>query len=191
LRHTAVSPFIFKIRAYIFIKQRVDRRRTKEGTMPTNGRNQARIGPAGVILVIAASVLAMLSGCSTQNYGRFALDARVSRDFREGAVQPQYQYYYAGRDTMPYAVIGIDAGYTIPSRYWIPFKPQPGQLKKMSANIYGEVDYSPYGAHILDPDGNIIGVWYSNVVIRSKTVQVLFKNPENTDDQDDVNDISP
>lgn len=157
--------------------------------MRTNGHSHKRIHLSIVTWVMGVCILALFSGCGMQSYGRFALDAKVSQDFREGVTQPQYRYYYAGRDTMPYAIIGIDAAYTVPSRFWIAFKPRPGQLKKMSADIYGEVDDTPYGAHILDPEGNIIGVWYSKVFIRSvrvdekhHTVQVLFKNPENVDD---------
>ena len=50
-------------------------------------------------------------------------------------MQPEFNYYYTGRDTMPYAIIGIDHGYTVPSRYWIPLDPDPAQLKKMSQKI--------------------------------------------------------
>jgi hypothetical protein len=166
--------------------------------MRMNGRSHARIDLTIATWVMGVCVLVFFSACSTQNYGRFVLDAKVSQDFRKGAVQPQYQYYYSGRDTMPYAIIGIDAAYTVPSRIWIPFKPQPGLLKKMSGNIYGEVDYTPYGAKILDPEGNIIGVWYSNIFIRSvsvdpkhHTVQVLFRNPENSDGHDVNDEVLP
>jgi hypothetical protein len=177
--------------AYIGVEPSNTHRRMKEGTMRMNGRSHARIDLAIANWAMGICALALFISCSMQNYGRFVLDAKVGQDFYKGAVQPQYQYYYAGRDTMPYAIIGINAAYTVPSPYWIPFNPKPGQLKKMSGNIYGEVDVSPYGAHILGPDGNIIGVWYSNIIFRSvsvdakhHTVQVLFKNPENSDDRD-------
>jgi hypothetical protein len=58
----------------------------------------------------------------------------------------------------------------------------------MSGNMYNEVWDEPYGARILGPDGKVIGVWYSTVIYRSvkvdqssRTVEVLFKNPENDD----------
>jgi hypothetical protein len=165
--------------------------------MRMRGRRLSRIKLPGVALIVSVSILTFLAGCA-KNYGRFVLDAEVSRDFRNGTIQTPYQYYYSGRDTMPYAIIGIDADYTVPSRYWIRFKPAPGQLKRMSENIYGKDQYNPYGAEILDHEGNVIGVWYSNVGIRSvsvdqthHTVQVLFKNPENADGGDDDNAILP
>jgi hypothetical protein len=88
---------------------------------------------------------------------------------------------------MPYAIIGIDRSYTVPSRYWVPFDPEPEMLRKMSGNIYGKLSSDPAGYHIMDPDGKIIGVWFSNVFNYSvsvdqqnRTVEVLFPNPENS-----------
>lgn len=155
--------------------------------MPVFGSNRSRIQVA-VVTGVALFVLApVLIGCM-EKYGRFNLDRQVDYAFRTGAVQANFRYYYAGRDTMPYAIIGIDRSYTVPSRYWIAFAPEPEQLKRISGNMYNEVWDQPYGAHILDPDGKAIGIWYSTVSNRSvkvdqnsRTVEVLFSNPENDD----------
>ncbi|MFO7715536.1 hypothetical protein [Desulfosarcina sp.] len=137
-------------------------------------------------LAVAALMLTF-AGCMN-TYGRFTLDAGVDRAFQTGERQPAYNYFYAGRDNMPYAIIGIDRDYTVPSRYWVPFDPQPDSLRQMSGNIYNEYRTQPYGALILDTDGKAVGVWYSTVYNRSvkvdqhsRTVEVLFKNPENND----------
>lgn len=138
---------------------------------------------------IAALLLAALvfPGCA-QTYGRFAIDRQVEKDFRAGLVRPEYQYYYSGRDTMPYAIIAIDRAWRVPSAYWTPFDPEPGQLKRMSGNIYDEVQQNPYGASIEAPNGETIGLWFSNVFNRSvrvnpeqRTLEILFTNPENED----------
>ncbi|BBO76412.1 hypothetical protein DSCW_38290 [Desulfosarcina widdelii] len=137
--------------------------------------------------IVLAALLLMLTACGS-HYGNFSLSGEVTHAFETGTVQPDLDYYYAGRDTMPYAIMGIDRRYQVPSRYWIPFDPQPEQLKKMSGNIYGKDRYDPYGAHIRDTEGKIIGIWYSNVRFKSvsvdqqnMTVEVLFPNPENDD----------
>ncbi|WP_319523172.1 hypothetical protein [uncultured Desulfosarcina sp.] len=116
------------------------------------------------------------------------MSAEVTNAFETGTVEPDLDYYYAGRDTMPYAIMGIDRQYQVPSRYWISFDPQTEQLKKMSGNIYGKDRYDPYGAQIRDTEGKIIGIWYSNVRFKSvsvdqqkMTVEVLLPNPENDD----------
>jgi hypothetical protein len=44
--------------------------------------------------------LLMLSACM-KNYGRLAIDTQVKRDFQAGVIQPDLQYYYAGRENMP------------------------------------------------------------------------------------------
>ena len=136
-------------------------------------------------MLFAGAALAVgLSGC-LQNYVRFSQDAQVSHAFRSGAVQPELNYFYAGRETMPYAIMGIDPGYAIPSPLWIAFEPQPEQLRKMSSNIYGKHRYDPYGFNILNPDGAIVGIWFSSLHFPSikvdeqnRTVEVRYKNPE-------------
>ena len=139
----------------------------------------------------AALVLILALAACMQHYGSFALDKAVGDDFRSGIIRSEYQYFYAGRDTMPYAIMAIDRKYNVPSRLWVPFDAQPAVLGKMSRNIYQEVQKAPYGAYIKAPDGKIIGLWLSNVFARSVrmdpqqgTVEVLFVNPE-IDDRGD------
>ena len=136
-------------------------------------------------MLFAGAALALgISGC-IQNYGKFSRDSQVSQAFRNGLVQPELNYFYAGRETMPYAIMGIDTGYAISSSLWTAFEPQPEQLRKMSSNIYGKQQYDPYGFNILDPDGAIIGIWFSSLHFPSvkideenRTVHVQYKNPE-------------
>ena len=146
-------------------------------------RNLQRVGLGAVIAALAL----WSSGCAT-GYGRFAMDSAVAEAFRSGDPQPGYDYYYAGRESMPYAIIGLERGYALPSRFWIPFDPAPDRLMAMSANLYDRERHRPYGAHILDPSGKVIGVWYSTVYQHSvavdpntRAVQVLFPNPEADD----------
>ena len=136
---------------------------------------------------LALVVLVLMAAGCTKNYGHFTKSAEVDLAFRQGDHQSDYQYFYAGRDNMPYAIIGIDRSYTVPSRYWVPFDPESEMLRDMSGNMYGRHKYYPSGFHILDPDGNIIGVWFSSVNQYSvsvdrqnRTVEVLFRNPENS-----------
>jgi hypothetical protein len=141
---------------------------------------------SSLIMSVAVLGLAFIfAGCGN-NYGGFSKSAQVDLAFRNGDSQSDYNYYYQGRGNMPYAIIGIDRSYTVPSRYWIPFEPDTEQLKKMSENMYGKHRYYATGFYILDPAGNTIGVWYSGVGNRSvrvdpenRTVDILFPNPEN------------
>jgi hypothetical protein len=143
----------------------------------------------GLKSILIAATLALFasqfSAC-TKKYGWFHLDKEVSRSFQAGVVLKGYQYYYSGREPMPYAIVGIEKGYTIISPYWVSFEPEPDRLKKMSGNIFGSIHRTPDGAYIFDPTGNVVGVWYSNVQQRTvsvdpenRTVSLLFTNPEN------------
>lgn len=144
---------------------------------PVNRRFAAR--------VVAALVALLVSGCM-KNYGRFTLDDQVSQAFRSGSIQTDYQYYYSGRQTMPYAIMAIDRRYSVPSKFWVPFEPDPEQLKTMSGSIFDQNRYPSYGYRILDPNGVVIGIWYASardhsvrVDQENRTVTVLFTNPEN------------
>ena len=136
------------------------------------------------ILFVGALLTIGLSGCF-QSYGRFSRDAQVNRAFRSGSVPPELNYFYAGRENMPFAIMGIDPDYTNPSTLWISFEPEPEQLRKMSSNIYGKNQYNPYGFTILAPGGAIVGIWFSSLHFPSvkvdpqkRTVEVHYKNPE-------------
>lgn len=124
------------------------------------------------------------TGC-LQNYARFSRDAEISDAFRSGSVAPELSYFFAGREDMPYAILGIEPGYRNSSPLWIAFEPRPETLRKMSANIYGKDRYDPYGYHILAPDGTVVGIWFSSLHFPSvrvdqqnRTVDVLYRSPE-------------
>ena len=146
--------------------------------------NRLLINSRVAAFIIIAVLMVMVTGC-TKNYGRFAKNSEVDIAFRQGDLKSDYQYFYSGRDTMPYAIIGIDRGYTVPSRNWIHFEPESEQLRKMAENIYCKIHYDPAGYNIQDRDGNIIGVWFSSVNNnsvsidqQSRTVELLFLMPE-------------
>ena len=154
--------------------------------MQTFRKKPTRNKLAAIGFAMSLCLIGIATGCSNQ-YGTFTLDHAVTRNFIRGVPQSDYRYYYAGRDTMPYAIIGIDRSYEVPSPYWLPFEPDPETMKRMSGNIYGKQQRPPSGSRMLTPDGQVVGVWFSSVDIHSlqvdsqnRTVTVLFKNPENT-----------
>ena len=137
-------------------------------------------------IIIGAILIPMLVVACMKSLGGLAIDQNVAQAFRAGQVDPGLRYYYAGRENIPYAIIGIDRDYTVPSAYWIRMDPDSDQLKEMSQNIFQEIRTNPYGAKIVGPDGKTIGIWYSNIynyTIRvdsqARTIQILFVNPEN------------
>ncbi len=130
-------------------------------------------------------ILVFLSACSFQNYGKLAMSSKAQEAFRIGHVYPEYNYYYSGRENMPYAIVGIDKQYSVPSKFWIRFDADSAKLKKMASGLYRDTKDRPYGSDILTPDGKKIGIWYSNIIYASvkidaekQSVTPLYVNPE-------------
>ena len=141
-----------------------------------------------VIAVIAIFIFFVTLSACMKHYGRLTIDSEVKRDFQAGVIRPGLQYYYTGRPTMPYAIVGIDRHYSLPSKLWISIAPDSNQLSKMSKKIYQKERVDPRGAVINGPDGKTLGIWYSNlynysihVDPQARTVQILYANPEVND----------
>ena len=136
--------------------------------------------------ILSLFLLAAVSGCASNQYGRFNNSAEVASAFENGQSFPDYNYFYAGRQSMPHALIGIDKTYKVPSKLWKAFTPTSDQLTRMSGHILLVQNALPYGAQIMSPAGERIGVWYSRivkvhvkVVEADKTVSIVFVDPEN------------
>lgn len=127
-------------------------------------------------LFIGLVAVTVFTGC-TQTYGRFIRDDQVDQAFKTGAFPQGLDYYYSGRSTKPYAIIGVGRNYNVPSGIWVAV--EPGKLKKMSENMQGAD-----GFNMLDHYGNVVGVWYSKLNNRSvkvdqqnHSIEVMFQNP--------------
>jgi hypothetical protein len=135
------------------------------------------------ILISGALLFTLLTGC-LQSYARFSRDDQVYRSFTVGEVPPELNYFYAGPKDNPHAMMGIDPDLTVRSNLWVAFEPEPAQLKKMSANIYGEDRREPDGFTILSNEGEFIGIWFSSLHFpgvkldqENNTVMVPYSGP--------------
>lgn len=117
-------------------------------------------------LFTSAAMLIVLIGC-TKDYGRFSRDSDLDQAFNKGEILQELNYYYSGRDSKPFAIIGLDPAYSVPSRFWIAFEPQPEQLKKMSQKVYSRYGYAYFGSYMLDQEGAVIGIWFYGPHTRS------------------------
>jgi hypothetical protein len=111
------------------------------------------------------SILPLITGCF-ENYGRLKHNPEITRAFQTYQVEPNFKYYYYGRSNMPYAVVGLDLSYHMRSRVWREVDSQTEEFKKMIYWIWDDVyykSYNTYGAHIVDPNGQKIGIWYSAI----------------------------
>jgi hypothetical protein len=114
------------------------------------------------ILCIAALAAA---GCSTANRGGLRNSREVGRAFETLHAYPNHRYWFYNLENSPYAVVGLAAPYRIEGMLWTEVDPDTKTFEK----VVGLVQTFPvrgaftYGAYILDPQGQQIGVWYSSM----------------------------
>ena len=113
------------------------------------------------LLVFGVFMLSGLGACSG-NYGSLTRDAEVYQAFLSNQVSTEYKYYYNAH-SFTYAILGIDSRYWIESKFWRETTPDTEQFKQLTERIWEDYGYYPYGANILDPSGNKIGIWYSSI----------------------------
>ena len=117
----------------------------------------------GCVLVILIMVL--VSGCSTANRGGLRNSREVGRAFETFHADPNYRYWYYNQENSPYAVVGLQQPYRIDDINWREVDPNSKTFEK----VIGLVQSFPvrgsftYGAYILDPQAQQIGMWYSSL----------------------------
>jgi len=122
------------------------------------------------VMQMAAGIMmiSLFTGCATSpeargNFGSLKLSREVSQIFETYQVLPEYNYYLTGSVTRPNAIMGIDRNYTLVTRLWKEAADlNSEQLKRWVDQILGfRPPVRTYGAYILGPSGEQVGIWYS------------------------------
>ena len=123
-------------------------------------------------------MIGLLAGCASNhkargNFGILKPSLEVSRIFESYRVLPQYKYYFSGSITKPRAIMGIDRNYTLATGLWKEAADlTPEQLKRWVDQMLGFLPPTrTFGAYILGPAGEQVGIWYSPDNDNSVTVQ--------------------
>jgi hypothetical protein len=111
---------------------------------------------------VILGVFALLAGCSGM-YGSYRRDAEIYQSFRTNQVNGNYTYYYNGVGNQVYAIIGIEHKYQIHSKFWREVKPNTEEFNRLTNRIWADYGYRTYGADLLDPAGNKIGIVYTSI----------------------------
>ncbi|MCU0559178.1 MAG: hypothetical protein MUD16_03185 [Desulfobacterales bacterium] len=114
----------------------------------------------------AAFVALFLGACSTANIGGIQNSRGVTLDFEELRLNPDLRYWYYNLQNDPYGVVGLERDYRIDdSPLWQPVAPDSPVLKKVVGLVrdFPVPGSSSAGFHITDPQGRVIGVWYSSL----------------------------
>ena len=117
------------------------------------------------VIFFLAVIQGTLSGCTLAVKSSGVITSQEATAlWHSYEVLPNYNYYYAGPDTRPFYIIGIDDRYKLKSKLWKPVDLTPEMLNNWF-NYYrprvGGYNPLPYGAFIMDPAGERIGLWYS------------------------------
>ena len=134
--------------------------------------------------LLSNSSLFLYSASCTSNHGRLKRSADANQLFRSYHLSPDHNYYYSGSAGKPNAILGLEKKYTLISKLWKPIEPDAQQLKKLIDNTINpsSAHLHNYGAAVLGPSGEQIGIWYSKwdktVVERKSETEVVVHPPK-------------
>lgn len=123
-------------------------------------------------IAIAIAFLSLIVGC-TGRFGSLKRDVEVQQAFEANQVPMEYKYYHFS-DSEPYVIFGIDPKYTMDSKMWRDASPDTDEFKEMIRFIWEDYGYYKFGANILDPNGNKVGIMYT--AIRATSVKFVDDN---------------
>lgn len=126
-----------------------------------------------VVIFLSLYLLFFSSSCAVNaNLGTIREHNDVTRVFRSYQVIPNYNYFYYGIYLEPDTIMGIDNRYTVQSDFWTPVDLTPEQLKTWIIALDRMPELPDFarsymwryqGAYVLDPQGSIVGIWYSKL----------------------------
>jgi hypothetical protein len=118
-------------------------------------------GIAGVLILATL----LVAGCAGANRGGLRNSREAGRAFETFHAEANYRYWYYNQENNPYAVVGLQQPYRIEDINWKEVDPNSKTFEK----VIGLVQSFPvrgsftYGAYILDPQAQQIGMWYSSL----------------------------
>jgi hypothetical protein len=116
------------------------------------------------LYAVAVVVFTLVAGCA-RNYGGFSRDQRVLEAFESSQLNTDYKYFYNGHHNQTYAIVGIESKYRLESQFWRQIEPNTEEFRQVRSRIWEDYGQHTYGAHLLDPAGNKMGVWYSSIYV--------------------------
>jgi len=142
-----------------------------------------------IISVLAVTAM-FVTGCAGANRGGLRNSREGGRAFETFHADPNHRYWYYNQENNPYALVGLQQPYRIEDIKWREVDPNSKTFEK----VIGLVQDFPargafsYGAYILDPQAQQIGMWYSslnagiNVNPETKVVSISAAMPWIDDD---------
>jgi hypothetical protein len=116
-------------------------------------------------LAAAVALAVLISACSTANLGWLRNSEEVDRAFGTLQVFPNYRYWYYYLENSPYAVVGLNREYRFEDISWTEVAPGSETFEKVVELVrrFPVPGSRTFGAYILGPKAEQIGVWYSSM----------------------------
>jgi len=121
--------------------------------------NNNKILWAGALGII---ILTLVAGCSAK-YGSYKRDPGVQQSFESNQVPAEYKYYYYPLGNETIVIFGVETKYEMNSKMWKEATPDTSEFKEITRWIWEDYGYYKFGADILDPNGNKVGVLYTAI----------------------------
>jgi hypothetical protein len=114
----------------------------------------------------AAALAILISACSMANIGGIRSSQDVERSFEALQFSPDYRYWYLYLENSPYAVAGLNREYRIENKLWTEVPPGSETFGKVVELVrrFPVPGSRTFGATIVDPNAQQIGVWYSSMI---------------------------
>ena len=111
---------------------------------------------------LGIAILILLSGCSNK-YGTYRLDPEVKQAFESHQVPTDYQYFYFRSGGEPIIVFGIEPKYEMHTIMWKSVSADTEEFRELVGWIWEDYEYYKFGADILNPEGEKVGILYTAV----------------------------
>jgi len=118
-----------------------------------------------------------MAGCTPGTWGRLTHSKELMGQYQDKGLADTYTYYYCGRSSIPYAVVGIDPAYTFDSKFWFKIDSLDEVYRKIGNLSSLEAFHTiMYAKDIMSPSGAVIGTWFS--YYNTTAVEVNEENKE-------------
>ncbi|MCG8635073.1 MAG: hypothetical protein MI863_14660 [Desulfobacterales bacterium] len=114
---------------------------------------------AGLTIYLCIFIFA---GCIGAGWSGLRHNQDLMVSYKEGTLPDNLNYYYCGRSSIPYAVIGIDRAYTFKGKTWFKIESREDlyyKIRNLSDLEPGHI--VAYGKDIVGPEGQKVGIWFS------------------------------
>ncbi len=125
----------------------------------------------GLLLLVSVAFIGCAHMRGGSSWGKFVADKATTVAMQAGKMDKNLNYYYAGPDTDPTAIMGLNKKYALANPQWKPIAStgmclelvqcmKTTDAKDRTQDLYGFIMYAP--------DGTPIGTWFSDLTARMR-----------------------